>query len=68
MNTEVVEDNKVEVTVIYLTADKAPPEDGPGWYAYETEYPEEGFFWVGAEKPTLEQLQAICPEYVEEKD
>jgi hypothetical protein len=38
--------------------------DGPGWYLWETECPEEGYFYFGTSEPTLEDLQAICPTYV----
>jgi hypothetical protein len=40
--------------------------DGPAWYAWETEYPEEGYFWVSDDrdnKPSPEDLKQICPEY-----
>jgi len=51
----------VEVSSAYL---EDGPE-GPGWYAWEVECPEEGYFWAGDAKPTAEELRAVCPTYVE---
>jgi hypothetical protein len=51
----------VEVTVKHL-ADGA---DGPGWYAWESEYPEEGYFWVSQTRSTAADLKTVHPGYVE---
>ena len=59
-------DEEVEITVKYFDEGPKAP-DGAGWYAWESEYPEEGYFYVGKERPTAEQLKEICPSYVEEK-
>lgn len=53
-------DEHVEVTVKHMTG----PE-GLAWYAWETEYPEEGYFYVSETKPSAEDLKAICENYVE---
>lgn len=39
--------------------------EGRGWYVWEDEYQDEGFVHFSLERPTAEQLKAICPEYVE---
>lgn len=54
-------EDQVEVTVQFMENGL----DGAGWYAWETEYPEEGCFWVGDKHPTAEDLKAICEIYVE---
>lgn len=57
----------IPVTVAYL--DDARACEGPGWYYWETEYPEEGYFFHStSERLTVEQLQKICPQYVEEQN
>jgi len=38
--------------------------DGSGWYAWEKEYPEEGYFLVSLEKPTDSELKQVCSDYV----
>lgn len=53
-------DDQIKVSITY----DQDGDDGPGWYAWETEYPEEGFFWFGVEKPTMETMKSICEEYV----
>jgi hypothetical protein len=53
------EEDKIEVSISFMQSGP----DGPGWYAWEAEYPEEGYFWVSAEKPTDAQLKEICPNY-----
>lgn len=52
--------DEVEVVAYYM---KDGP-DGPGWYAWEQEYPEEGYFWVGDNKPSDQEMKQICPQYV----
>lgn len=54
----------VPVMVVFL--DNARAVEGPGWYCWESECPEEGFFFSTTERPTAQQLRDICPEYVEE--
>ncbi len=57
----------VPVAVVFLLDDRAV--EGPGWYCWESECPEEGcFFFSATERPTAEQLRDICPEYVEEQN
>ena len=37
---------------------------GPGWYAWETEYPEEGFFYFNETvEPTEDMIKQICPNF-----
>jgi len=55
----------VPVKIAFLEGERAV--EGPGWYCWESEYPEEGYFFFSAtERPTAQQLRDICPEYVEE--
>jgi hypothetical protein len=62
----------VFVTVVHCPVAPAgiSPEQAadwqPGWYCYESEYPEEGSFYCSVERPTADDLRKICPEYVEE--
>ena len=65
-------DEQVEVTLKYLAEGTfKDPDDGTpcpaGWYLWETEYPEEGCFWISETKPTADDLKAICANYVEAK-
>lgn len=53
----------VEVTVKFID-DVTEAPDGPGWYAWESESPEEGYFWVSETEPTEAELKAICPSYI----
>lgn len=53
-------DSDIEVSVLYMEKGA----DGPGWYCWESEYPEEGYFFVLSEKPTIEDLKAINHDYV----
>ena len=41
--------------------------DGPGWFIFEVDAEDEGYVEVFKERPTLEQLKAICPTYTEEE-
>lgn len=50
----------IEVVTYFL---QDGPE-GPGWYAWEAEYEDEGYFWMGTEKPTDADMKEVCPEYV----
>lgn len=54
-------DEPIEVTVKRLDNGT----DATGWYAWETECPEEGCFWVSEHRPTPEDLKALHPMYVE---
>lgn len=49
----------VEVSCLF----SAVGHEGPGFYVYETEYPEEGYVHFSPTQPTLEDVKAVCPEY-----
>jgi len=53
---------QVEVTVKHSVG-----AEGSGWYVWESEYPEEGYVYFSAKRPTADELRTICESYVEEK-
>jgi hypothetical protein len=58
------DDNSVPVTVRYSDG-SGGATDGPGWYVWESEYPEDGCVGFFKAKPTAEQLRELSPDYVE---
>jgi hypothetical protein len=53
----------VQVKVVYSDVG----HDGPGWYVWEVDMEDEGYVYFSTERPTTEQLQAICLNYTEEE-
>lgn len=51
---------QVEVTVSHGNG-----SEGPGWYVWETEYPEEGYVYFNQMRPGIDDLRSICASYVE---
>jgi hypothetical protein len=53
--------DKVEVAVKFID----DGEDGPGWYAWEKEYPEEGYFLMSpSKKPDQKMVEAVHEDYL----
>lgn len=38
--------------------------EGAGWYAWETEYPDEGYVLFSDVRPSVDDVKAIDPSYV----
>jgi len=38
--------------------------EGPGWYVWESKYPDKGFVLFSTTEPTLADIHAICPTYI----
>lgn len=48
---------------ISVTVQLTEGAEGFGWYAWETDCPEEGCFWFGDTRPTADDLRAMHPGY-----
>lgn len=55
--------DRIEVAVQFLE----DGFEGPGYYVWEAEYPEDGCVAFFPKRPSAKKLREICSEYVEKK-